>query len=147
MTNIIDLSKFQKTKVNQEDGNLIDDPDYDLGSGWMVLDFRTQLHFLRNVQANVMQSQFVEQATQAVEVGSLLSVAEVLLGDIHPFFGFQKVTIQNNSHSEQDMVVSLRQYDTGEVIVQHLLDKNIVSSLRYFDETGKVTKVINVTLS
>ena len=36
---------------------------------------------------------------------------------------------------------------TGKVIVQHLLDKNIVSSLRYFDETGKVTKVINVTLS
>lgn len=36
---------------------------------------------------------------------------------------------------------------TGKAIVQHLLDKNIVSSLRYFDETGKVTKVINVTLS
>ena len=36
---------------------------------------------------------------------------------------------------------------TGKAIVQHLLDKNIVSSLRYFDEKGKVTKVINVTLS
>ena len=36
---------------------------------------------------------------------------------------------------------------TGNAIVQHLLDKNIVSSLRYFDEKGKVTKVINVTLS
>ena len=36
---------------------------------------------------------------------------------------------------------------TGKAIVQHLLDKSIVSSLRYFDETGKVTKVINVTLS
>ena len=36
---------------------------------------------------------------------------------------------------------------TGKAIVQHLMDKGIVSSLRYFDETGKVTKVINVTLS
>lgn len=35
----------------------------------------------------------------------------------------------------------------GKAIVQHLMDKGIVSSLRYFDETGKVTKVINVTLS
>ena len=35
----------------------------------------------------------------------------------------------------------------GKAIVQHLMDKGIVSSLRYFDETGKETKVINVTLS
>lgn len=114
MADIINLSQFQNNKQDPDEESLIKDPDYDMGASWMALDFRTQLQLLRNLQLNLMHSKFTEQARRAISVGDLLSIAEVLLGEVHPLFGFQKVTVLQSELTTVDTTLTLAQYDTTE---------------------------------